>query len=298
MAIQIKKGKLNRPQRILLYGVEGIGKSTLAAQAPKPFFIDTEDGTGHLNVDRVQVKNVEDLREAINYLRSGTEYKTAVIDTADNLNRMVAEHVIRREKWRNIEQPGYGKGHVIVTAEYNEIMSSILQLINSGLNVILVAHAKIERISPPDNPEYTKYMPKINAPNKQAEAARELILENCDAVLFAHYELAVRSDGEKPGRAIGEQSRRIYAASAPAWQAKNRHGLPAENAMTADIWAKIFTTEKPEISAENRALLTGYFVASGRLNEGQKLEDLPSSILSRVYNNLPGAIAAAKGITR
>jgi len=38
---QIHTGRRIMPPRILMYGTEGIGKSTTAAQAPHPIFIPT-----------------------------------------------------------------------------------------------------------------------------------------------------------------------------------------------------------------------------------------------------------------
>ena len=46
------KGKQSRPERILLYGVEGVGKSTFASNAPRAIFLDIEEGTKHLDVER------------------------------------------------------------------------------------------------------------------------------------------------------------------------------------------------------------------------------------------------------
>lgn len=45
-------GKVSKPQRVVIYGPEGIGKSTLAAAFPEPVFLDTEGGTIHLNITR------------------------------------------------------------------------------------------------------------------------------------------------------------------------------------------------------------------------------------------------------
>ena len=44
---KIHTGK--KPPRIMLYGTEGIGKSTFAAQAPSPIFLPTEDGLGEID---------------------------------------------------------------------------------------------------------------------------------------------------------------------------------------------------------------------------------------------------------
>ena len=52
--LNITSGRVARPQKLVFYGVEGIGKTSLAAQTPDPLFIDTEGGTAHLDVRRLQ----------------------------------------------------------------------------------------------------------------------------------------------------------------------------------------------------------------------------------------------------
>ena len=54
MKFNITKGKQKTAIRLVAYGAEGIGKSTLASQFPDPLFIDTEGGTAHLDVRRLQ----------------------------------------------------------------------------------------------------------------------------------------------------------------------------------------------------------------------------------------------------
>jgi len=39
--VKINKGKVPRARRVLIYGENGIGKSTLAAQFPKPIFLNS-----------------------------------------------------------------------------------------------------------------------------------------------------------------------------------------------------------------------------------------------------------------
>ena len=52
MLARVQRGRAARPPRILLYGVEGIGKSTVGSQAPKPIFIQTEDGLDEIACER------------------------------------------------------------------------------------------------------------------------------------------------------------------------------------------------------------------------------------------------------
>lgn len=52
--LNITKGKIDRAQKVVIYGSEGIGKSSLAAEFPDPLFIDTEGGTAHMDVRRIE----------------------------------------------------------------------------------------------------------------------------------------------------------------------------------------------------------------------------------------------------
>ena len=62
----ISKGKQQRPKRILLHGVDGVGKATFAAGAPKPIFLGSEEGTNHLDVSRFPLpETLEDIFDAI-----------------------------------------------------------------------------------------------------------------------------------------------------------------------------------------------------------------------------------------
>ena len=51
--LNITSGRIARPQKLVIYGSEGIGKTSLAAQCPDPLFIDTEGGSSHLDVRRL-----------------------------------------------------------------------------------------------------------------------------------------------------------------------------------------------------------------------------------------------------
>jgi len=65
----IKKGKIEAPIRVLLYGPEKIGKSTFAANAPSPIFICGETGTEELDIARFpEPKSFNDVLACLNAL--------------------------------------------------------------------------------------------------------------------------------------------------------------------------------------------------------------------------------------
>ena len=51
--LNIQKGISAAPPKVVIYGPEGIGKSTLASKFPAPLFIDVEEGTGRMDVARL-----------------------------------------------------------------------------------------------------------------------------------------------------------------------------------------------------------------------------------------------------
>lgn len=306
MNIPIKRGKQHRAQRIVVYGPEGIGKSTLASYAPKPLFLDTEMGTGQLEVDRVDVEVLDHISYTINeLLTSPHEYKTVVLDTADNLWRLCADSVVAENKnWKDIEAPGFGKGYSMAADRFRLVLGHFDRLISNGINVVIVSHAKTATVNPPDNAEYSKYCIKVSAPNKQAEASRELLKEWCDCLLFCNFDTTVDSSKGKACR----HERVVYTTCAPAWEAKNRYGLPEKMDMTAESMKHIFDMatggapqevghkptpepaavaqpsepEKPinyeQAAIREKEVLTAYFVSLGKLQPGEGLDKLPANI--------------------
>ena len=86
---KIHSGPRHSPPRLMVYGVEGIGKSTIASQAPKPIFIQTEDGLDQLDCDSFPLaQTLGEVESAVQALIAEEhDYQTVVIDSADWLER-------------------------------------------------------------------------------------------------------------------------------------------------------------------------------------------------------------------
>ena len=95
-----------KPPRILIYGVSGVGKTTLAASAPSPVFILTEDGLGALDVPHFSLAtSFDDILQAQGALYTEPhEFKTVVVDSLDWLEPLVWKHVCERNGWPSIGQ--------------------------------------------------------------------------------------------------------------------------------------------------------------------------------------------------
>src|ERR1043165_1550675 len=94
---KVQRGKQQAPPRIEIYGTEGIGKSSFAASAPKPIFIQTEDGLSEIECDKFPVaKSADEVVAALGELNTADHpYQTVVIDSLDWLERIIHTQVCK-----------------------------------------------------------------------------------------------------------------------------------------------------------------------------------------------------------
>ena len=236
MTLNIQRGKRHVPVRAVIYGIECIGKTTLAAAFPSPVIFDTEEGTHHLDCASQQIKSWEELRSVVAEIGSRkSEFRTVVIDSADWAERLLIETLLRDNKWDSIESPGYGKGFTVLAETFGRFLTQCDALVGAGLNVVFVAHSKVVRVSPPDVSDgYDRFelkMEKKTAP---------LLKEWCDLLAFCHYKTTTVEGSDKRKKGIGGKRRVMHLERCAAWDAKNRYGLDAELPMTIESLAPIF----------------------------------------------------------
>lgn len=226
--MKIISGKIIKPQKVVIYGPEGIGKSTFAAQFPKPLFIDTEGSTSHLEVDRLpRPTSWQMLKQYIKDLKGDTMgYHTLVIDTADWAERLCEEAVCQSNGKVGIEDFGYGKGYTYVKEEFGRLLDSLSDLIDAGMNVVLTAHSIIRKFElPEETGAYDRYELKLG--QKAGNQCAALAKEWADMVLFVNYKEIVITTKDNKKKVSGGK-RVMYTAHNPCWDAKKRHGLAEE----------------------------------------------------------------------
>lgn len=155
--LNITRGKIDRALKVVAYGSEGIGKTTFAAAFPEPLFIDTEGGTAHMDVRRIdRPQSWEELLSIISEVAADPNVcKTLVLDTADWAEALCVAYVCQKYKQNSIESFGYGKGYTILGEEFGRLFAALDAVIASGKNVVITAHARCASSSSPTNREPT-----------------------------------------------------------------------------------------------------------------------------------------------
>ncbi len=224
---------------MVLYGPEGIGKSTFAAQLPQPLFIDTEGGTRHLDVQRFAERpsSWTQLLEQVKYVQSHPEVcRTLVIDTADWAEALCVRHICDKAQLGGLEDFGYGKGYVYLQEEFARLLQLLTDLAEGrGVNVLLTAHAAMRKFEQPQEMgAYDRWELKLS------KKVAPLVKEWADLLLFANYEVITLTDTNSKRKTATGGERVMYATHHPCWDAKNRHGLPDKLPFAWAAIAQIF----------------------------------------------------------
>ena len=224
---QVTSGVIPAPVKVVLYGPEGIGKSTFAAQFPDPVFLDTEGGTKRLNVRRLPRPTswAMLLDEVAEVRRGSIPCATLVLDTADWAENLCIQSICAKAKVDGLEGFGYGKGYVYVKEEFGRLLDQLEEIVTGGRNVVVLAHAAIAKFEQPDAVgNYDRWQMKTT------KQVAPLLREWCDMLLFANYKTVVEKSGSSPNaknKASGGR-RVLYTTHHPCWDAKNRFGLAEE----------------------------------------------------------------------
>lgn len=232
----IRKNDAMAAPRIMVYGVEGIGKSTFGAGAPNPVYILTEDGLGSLNVDHFPLAtSFADVMDAIASLyKENHAFETVVIDSLDWLEAIIQREIEQKYDAKDL---AYGKGSLIAAERWREILDGLNALRNDkGMAVILIAHTTIKRFDSPEVEPYDRYQPKLQ------ERSNAVVREWADAVLFANYRTIVKKDdvgfNQTNNRGISTGERLLFTSERPAYMAKNRYNMPESIPLSWDAFAE------------------------------------------------------------
>lgn len=245
----IRRGQEIKPPRIFVYGVEGIGKTTFAAGAPSPIFLQSEDGQGALDLARFPpIEKVQDVRDALATLYLNEhDFGCVVLDTADWLEQLIAKEV---ESSHDAKELAYGKAAMKQAEIWQELLAGFTALRNEkNMVVVVIGHSTIKRFDSPETEPYDRYMPKLQ------ERSNALLREWSDAVLFANYRTVVKKSdvgfNKEVTRGITTGERLLFTTEKPAYMAKNRYSFPESlplswQAISDAIAGRVEQVEEPQ----------------------------------------------------
>lgn len=224
MAFPINRGTLPTAKKVVVYGPEGIGKTTFASQFPDPVFIDTEGSTNDYDVARFPAPSswqmlMDEVREVKN---NPGICRTLIIDTADWAERLCEKHVCQHGQVQSIEGFGYGKGYTYLREEFGRLLNELTDVVGAGINVVLTAHAQMRKFEQPDEMgAYDRWEMKLS------KQVAPIVKEWANMILFCNYKTFVVKENKSAAKGKAQGGQRVmYTTHHPCWDAKNRYGLP------------------------------------------------------------------------
>lgn len=226
---EITRGIQQKAQKVVIYGPEGIGKSTFAAGFPNPVFIDTEGSTKHMDVARLpRPSSWQMLLAEIDEVKKARPCDTLIIDTVDWAEQLCIEALCAKYLKNGIEDFGYGNGYVYAKEAFGRFLNRLEDVIEAGMHVVLTAHAQIRKFEQPNEMgAYDRYELKLG--KKTQSQTSPLVKEWADMVLFANYKTFSVAADDKGRKHKAQGGKRVmYTTHHPCWDAKNRHNLAEE----------------------------------------------------------------------
>lgn len=288
--MKIISGKQPGPRVTLIHGAHGSGKSTLASTWPSPLFLNVEDGLSDIDCQRTEKLN--DFGAAIASIswlaQNPHEFRTAIIDTVDWLERLIWNQTAQDHNVDSIEKVlgGYGKGYTEATKKWEYLIKGLNYLkAEKKLNIVLLSHTKLQKVTPAGQDSFDRYEPDLH------KSASSLLQEWADEVLYIDSRIFTRSEELGFNRtrniALGGKEWVVKTNEAAFCLAKNRLRLPDE--MPRDgfyqAYSSYFTkqTSSPALPLPE----AGEWINRGPITQPQAAmtAPLPPANISGVVNN-------------
>lgn len=234
--MKIISGRRKAPMSVFLYGPQGAGKSTAAADFDDPLFLSGQEGSSELDVkrwcfddktERTFPLTWDEVLSALAQLKSEKGFKTLVIDELQAIELLCVAHVCATEKVTNIGKigGGFGKGEAATMAEMRKILKSCEEIHACGKHVVLCSHAKQGKVPRPETGDsYQRYEPSLTSANNADSVG--MFVGWCSAVLFIRPEVDLATKGEgvtKKTIGISTGRRVMHTEGEAAWIAKCRY---------------------------------------------------------------------------
>jgi hypothetical protein len=267
--MNVSSGVINQAAKLLLYGVEGIGKTTLISKLVglglKPLFFDSEAGTLKVNCERVGITDLASFEANVaEFVQGKHDFKTLVIDTVTGLEPQVEIVILERTRKRRMGDFEYGRGSVLLREEFDRLLYEHFDaVVRAGYHVVLIGHAQIVRTQLPELLNgFDRY--ELAMDKKVSATLRQW----SDHVLFCNWDFAVVENERSETRGVQGKGRAIFTTHSAAFDAKNRSELAPKLDWKIESLAPLFnpvSASRP-ISPEHEKLWVEFQAAFAAVN--------------------------------
>jgi len=246
---QVNHSSTKTGTRVVISGVEKVGKTTLACSAPRALLVPLEQGFSGVSINKTPMlehfaHTMQLLDEITVKAQAGAfPYQTLVFDSATALERQIHEAVLmtdptwakgnRRALTMESALGGYGKAYQYA----NELFHAFLQkcdalAVHGAINIVLTCHVFAAKVIDPVHGEYDSYDLLLHSPkNQKSYGKREMLTQWADVIGFLYEPLYITKGGDKSQLNMGvsaNKGRVIGMARTPGYVAGNRYGVGGE----------------------------------------------------------------------
>lgn len=219
----ISSGVEKQPVLALIFAPEGVGKTTFGADAPGTVFMDVEGGSHFLNTKRFpKPDKLQDVYDGIEQLMTQPhDYKTLVVDTVDELERLVWEHCCTRDGKSSIEDYGFGRGYKEAQKEWVTLRNKLTDLqLATRMNIVLLGHAAVKTSKDPQMVDHDQFILRVHG------SSASILKEWVNAVGFANHEAIIvqkDKDDKSTNKVLSYTGKRkLYFQRSKGYEAKTR----------------------------------------------------------------------------
>lgn len=239
--------------RVVLFGQEKIGKSTMACGAPNALLVPMEQGFAGIRCDRTPlIKTWDELTALIVEItvacqKKQFKFKSLILDSATSLESFCHVKTLETDPAWKVNNPkgltmnsalgGYGKAYEYANALFVNFLKSIDDLAAyAGINIILTCHSFAAKVLDPTCGEYNQFDLLLHSPkDNKGYGKREILTQWADVVGFLHEPMFVSKTSETFTQGISANKGRILGVErTPGYVAGNRFGMKGEIAVAKE----------------------------------------------------------------
>ncbi len=224
------------PHRTLIYGANGVGKTTFCSKAENVYFIAPEEGANEIRVPQYKEKitSLALMYVVIGLLKNKKHpYKSLCIDGATSTEQLIIKAIEERLKKaatsskdpKTIEDlnDDYGSGYIAISNEWKALLTVLDDLRESrGINILMCAHSKVEKVNNLEGKDYERVTLELIG-----QRSTKALTNWADNVLYARQDVSTAEEKKKIIAIKGSLS--LYTRGTATYSAKTRGEIPWPN---------------------------------------------------------------------